>query len=329
MEQTFARGRLVEPKTLRALMQRSDVKGGLQMASHLGAILLTGMLLVATWGSWWAVPVFMVHGVLINFLYAAQHELSHSTVFATKKLNEIFGRIIGFVMIYPRDFDQIQHFAHHQFTQNWDRDGELAREPYTLTSYLLWFWGPSYWYSRIARIFRLSSGVVIEPYLHEREKPKVIREARWHLAGYLLIAAVSIALQSWWAVILWFAPMVCMKFVHQLQNTIEHLGLSHEDDILENTRSTDTNALMRWICWNMQHHTAHHSFPSVPFHRLAELDAAIEKGAGRPAHRMGYIEFQIEILKALSGGKSEADYPHDEVWIRTRADGSRQRVAIS
>ena len=87
---------------------------------------------------------------MINFLYAGQHELSHSTVFKTKRLNEIFGRLFGFILIYPRDFDQIQHFAHHRYTQDWEGDGELARERYTLTSYLLWVLGPTYWYTRVA-----------------------------------------------------------------------------------------------------------------------------------------------------------------------------------
>ena len=66
-------------------------------------------------------------GVLINFLYAAQHELSHATVFKTRVINEWFGRAIGFIEIFPRDYDQIMHFAHHQYTQNWERDGDLAR----------------------------------------------------------------------------------------------------------------------------------------------------------------------------------------------------------
>jgi hypothetical protein len=42
---------------------------------------------------------------------------------------------------------------------------------------------------------------------------------------------------------------------------------------------------------------------------------------------MGYIEFQLELLKKLSGGKSEADYPMNEVWITRRPDGALDRVA--
>ncbi|MEM7498460.1 MAG: fatty acid desaturase [Pseudomonadota bacterium] len=324
MEATFSRRRLVEPKRLRTLMQRSDLRGALQTASHFGAIALTGWALWTFWGTWWAVPLFMVHGVLLNFLYAGQHELSHGTVFRTKWPNQLFGRIIGFLMLYPRDFDRIQHWAHHQHTQDWEKDGELVREPYTLRSYILWFWGPTYWLSRVSRLVRLSRGVVLEPYVRPDEHALVIREARLHLAAYAGIAAISIAAGSWAAVILWLAPMVAMKFVHQLQNTIEHLGLSHADDILENTRTTRTNALLRWLCWQMPYHTAHHSFPAVPFWQLQALDAAMREGGADP-HAMGWIEFQVEVIRKLRA-KSEADYPYDEVWIVPRGKGRVQRL---
>ena len=266
----------------------------------------------------------MVHGVVLNFLYAGQHELSHETVFKTKWLNEAFGRLIGFLMIFPRDFDKIQHWAHHQHTQNWEKDGELMRAPYTLRSYLLWFWGPTYWLSRVTRIIRFCRGEVLEPYIRTDQHHIVIREARIHAALYAAIALVSLAAGSWAAVILWLAPMLVMKPVHQLQNTIEHLGLSHKDNILENTRSTKTNAVMRWLCWQMPYHTAHHSFPAVPFWQLRELDAEM-KGSGADPHAMGWIEFQIEVIRKLAS-KSEAEYPYDEVWIVSGANGRKVQV---
>ena len=324
MDAVFTRRKLVAPQRMRELMQRSNLRGALQLGSHFGTVALSGTVLWLTWGTWWAVPFFMVHGVLLNFLYAGQHELSHASVFRTKWPNELFGRIIGFLMIFPRDFDKIQHWAHHQHTQDWEKDGELVRAPYTLTSYLLWFWGPTYWYTRVARIVRFCRGIVPEPYIRPDEHQIVIREARVHAALYCSIALVSLAAGSWAAVILWLAPMVVMKPVHQLQNTIEHLGLSHENDILKNTRSTRTNALMRWLCWQMPYHTAHHSFPSVPFWQLKDLDSEM-RGSGAEPHAMGWIEFQIELMRKL-WSKSEADYPYDEVWIVPRADGSVRRI---
>jgi len=325
MQTSFTRRDLIAPQRLRGLMQRSDLRGAAQMGSHLAAIGASGTALWLLWGTWWAVPVFMLHGVLINFLYAAQHELSHTTVFRTKSLNMIFGRAIGFAMIFARDFDWIQHSAHHQYTQNWEKDGELARVPYTLRSYLLWMTGLTYWVSRVTRMIRLSRGVVLEPYIRPDQHALVIAEARWHLAGYALIAGLSVAAQSWAAVILWLAPMVAMKPVHQLQNTIEHLGLSHESDIFRNTRSTRTNALMRWLCWQMPYHTAHHAFPSVPFWQLRHLDAEL-RGNGAVPYAMGWIEFQVEVIRKL-WAKDESQYPYDEVWVVPTRGGERRLEA--
>jgi len=315
LDEVFVRRDVIETAALRRLCVPSDLAGALQTLSHLGAIGVSGTALWLTRGTWWAVPIFIVHGVLLNFLYAGQHELSHWTVFRTRWLNEWAGRLCGFLLFYPRTFDQVQHMAHHRFTQDWAEDGELARGRYTLSSYLWWMTGVTYWYTRWRRIVRFCAGLVTEPYLPAGRKAELIREARFHLAGYGLIAATSLAAHSWAAVLLWLAPMLLLKGVHQLQNTIEHLGLPHAPNVLLNTRSTRTNALMRWLCWQMQYHTAHHAFPGVPFHRLRELHETIFTARGTAPPTMTYLGFQAAVLRAFAGGRTEADYPDDCAWI--------------
>ena len=318
MQEVFARRELIDAARLRALCAPSDRAGAIQAGSHLGAIAVTGLLLHTTWGSVLAVPVFLLHGVLLNFLYAGQHELSHWTVFRTRWPNEWLGRLFGFVLLYPRTFDQIQHGAHHRYTQDWDRDGELARDRYTLRSYLLWVSGVTYWTTRVQRIARLASGQVVEAYIPAARRAEVVAEARWHVAGYAAIGAASLATGSWAAMVFWLGPMLLTKVAHQLQNTIEHLGLPHDSDILHNTRSTRTNAVMRWLCWNMQYHTAHHAFPGVPFHRLAALHADLFAARGTEPPTMGYLEFQRAALRAFWPDRTEADYPDDRAWIGGR-----------
>jgi fatty acid desaturase len=331
MDEVFGRREMIAAARLRELSVKSNARGFMRVGSHLAALTASGAAVFLSWGSWWAVPAVMAHGILVNFLYAGQHELSHWTVFKTRRLNEIFGRIFGFILVYPRDFDQIQHFAHHRYTQDWECDGELARERYTLASYLLWVLGPTYWYTRVRRVVRFSIGIVSEPYIPAGRKAEVIREAHWHLAGYAAIAAASLALQSWLAVELWILPMLAMKPVHQLQNTIEHLGLPHVDTIIQNTRTTRTNALMRWLAWNMQYHTAHHAFPGVPCYRLPELHGALFAESSRRPPTMSYLAFQWAVIRAFWNGRTEADYPDDAIWISDDTDlepvGPRMRPA--
>ena len=120
--------------------------------------------------------------------------------------------------------------------------------------------------------------------------------------------------------------MLITKPFHQLQNTIEHLGLTHKKDILLNTRSTKTNFFLRWLCWQMPYHTAHHTFPSVPFWKLKELNKKIESNSDG-IHSMGYLEFQMEVIKAL-WNKDENQWPMNEVWITSNKDGSSTRVPV-
>ncbi|MCF2904649.1 fatty acid desaturase [Octadecabacter sp. CECT 8868] len=324
MEASFSRRKLLEPQELRDLNARSDLRGWMQILSHVGAIVVFAILHAQAMGSVWVLATGFVLGVLLNFLYAGQHELSHGTVFATKKVNEIWGRVIGFVMIFPRDFDQVMHFAHHKWTQDWERDGELVREPYTLTTYLLWLSGVTYWRNRVFGVVRRARGVIVEPFIRTDEEAKVIRESRIHLALYVAILVGSLIAGSWAWLTFWILPMILTKPVHQLQNTIEHLGLSHEDNILENTRSTRTNAFIRWLCWQMPYHTAHHTFPSVPFWKLRDLNDKIETQIGGEVWRMGWIEFQIEVIKKLRQ-QDESKYPMNEVWV-VPVNGRSMRV---
>ena len=324
MQENFSRRELIEPSELRRLNEKSNFMGFFQLFSHLIAILLISVLHYKLIYSWWSLASGFALGVLINFLYAGQHELSHGTVFKTFKLNEFFGRIIGFFMLFPRDFDQIMHFAHHKWTQDWEKDGELVREPFTIKTYLLWFWGVTYWRNRIVGILRRARGVVIEPYINPSEYKKVILESRLHVFGYFIIFILSLYFNSWAVLTFWILPMLVTKPIHQMQNTIEHLGLTHKKDILQNTRSTRTNFLMKWLCWQMPYHTAHHTFPSVPFWKLKELNSKIEKKSGN-VYSMGYFEFQIEVIKRL-WQKDESQWPMNEVWVISRKDGTEVRV---
>jgi fatty acid desaturase len=75
----------------------------------------------------------------------------------------------------------------------------------------------------------------------------------------------------------------------------------------------------------MPYHTAHHTFPAVPFWKLRDLNAKIEAAAGT-VHRMGWIEFQIEVIAKLMA-KDEGQYPMNEVWVIPTTGGRTRRMA--
>ncbi|HEY1415473.1 MAG TPA: fatty acid desaturase [Caulobacteraceae bacterium] len=306
MEGWIAKGGLkaVSRERLRALSRKSDLAGALQTASHVGALAMTttSLLVVVPLAPWSSVPLFLAQGILINCLYAGQHELSHWTAFRTKALNDLVGHLFGVATLNPFLTDRWIHFAHHRATHDPLRDPEImGTGPFTLSSYILDLSGVSFWYRRVTGIVRtaMERGLGSCYWLDARRRRIVTREARVHVALWLLIAAVSAALRTWLAVELWIAPMLLTKWFHQLQNLGEHTGLPHDPDIFVNTRTLRGPTPMRWLMWNMSWHTAHHCFPGVPFHALPALDAAIRAGLGRPIPTRGYIESQRDIFSGL------------------------------
>ena len=307
MEDWVARGGLkaVPRERLRALSVKSDAKGALQTLSFLLAISVTttGLLNAATLPSWIFVLAFIGQGVLLNCLYAGQHELSHWTVFRTKWLNDRLGELFGVLTLNPFYTDRWAHFAHHRETQNPLRDSELiGMKPFTIALYLINLVGIDFWRRRILTIVRTAFGKGLEAdyWLTPEQRRFVVFEARVHVSLWVAVAVTSLATGSWLVVILWIGPLLLLKGFHQLQNTGEHVGMPHDPDIFVNTRTLRGPFWMRWLMWNMSWHTAHHAFPGVPFHALPALHREIEAGLGRPVIVRGYIEAQREILAGLA-----------------------------
>lgn len=49
-------------------------------------------------------------------------------------------------------------------------------------------------------------------------------------------------------------------------------------------------------------HSAHHTYPAVPFHRLPELHAELTRRLGYAPPTVGYVEFQRRFIAALARG---------------------------
>ena len=80
----------------------------------------------------------------------------------------------------------------------------------------------------------------------------------------------------------------------------EHTLCPHEANGLVNTRTTLTNAALRFVMWNMPFHAEHHMYPSVPFHRLPDAHDALR---GRlQVVQDGYARWHVGFVKTLRRG---------------------------
>ncbi len=300
MDESFAPTEVIGKKQLKALCRRSDGKGLAQLAGHAALLGLTGFGITLGLGTLWLLPAMVVHGVVLTFLFAPLHETIHRTAFESRRLNDGVAWVCGFLLVLPPHFFRAFHFAHHRYTQDPTRDPELAiAKPVSLGSYLLIVSGLPYWRASIARTLSHAAGRVTEGFIPESQRPAMVREARTLLVGYGLAAAGSLVAGSWVALIYWLAPALLGQPALRAYLLAEHTGCPLVPDMLKNSRTTRSLAALRWLAWNMPYHTAHHTYPALPFHALPAAHSLIAHQVAVQAS--GYCAVQRQIIGAMSG----------------------------
>jgi fatty acid desaturase len=284
-----------EMRELRRLTTRHGV---LHLALHLAALIAAGVLVALAPSLWWRTPAQALEGAILIFLFAPLHETIHRTVFRNRRANDVVASILGFLIVLPAGYFRYFHFCHHRYTQDPQRDPELATpKPRSVGQWLLVVTGLPVWKSHVMGVLQHAAGKVGEPYLTPIPARQVIREARIHLALYVLIALVSILLRSTAALEFWIVPAILGQPWLRLYLMAEHTGCDLVPDMLVNSRTTLTNGAVRFLAWNMPFHAEHHTFPAVPFHALPALHRRLA-----PAIKVktaGYIGAQRSILADL------------------------------
>ena len=259
----------LDPQEKRRLTERSDRAGLSRLALHAGAIAL------CTAGILWAVPLWpvlvFVQGVLISFLFTLAHECTHQTPFRSKWVNEAVGHISSGLVAMSFTWFRYFHLAHHKYTNDPDRDPELAGgpRPDDWRSFALYLSGWGYWSGNARQLWVLAFGQTDEPYLPRRQVPRMRFEARV-LLGIYALALLSLLFSPvvFW---LWIVPLIIGQPVLRIYLLAEHGRCPPVANMLENSRTTFTNRLVRALAWNMPYHAEHHAYPNVPFHLLPAL----------------------------------------------------------
>ena len=263
---------LLSPEEIVRFTRRSNTKGLARLAAHLAALALTGALLALTQGSGWMVAALWLHGVVLVFLFAPLHETIHYTAFASRWINRRVADVIGFLLLLPSRYFRAFHLTHHQYTQNPERDPELASpKPATLGELLLAVSGLPLWRERVTTLLRHAGGRVDEPFIEPARRRQIVWEARAHVALYVGAGAASVALASDILLWYWVVPALLAQPMLRIFLLAEHTGCPLVPDMLRNSRTTHTNALVRFLAWNMPYHSEHHTYAAVPFHALPDL----------------------------------------------------------
>lgn len=280
----------------RRLTAKTDGPGLRRLALQGGLILLLGALIAARVPGW---PLLTLpQGLLIVFLFSLEHEAIHRTAFRTHWLNEAAAWAAGLAIALPPSWFRYFHFAHHRFTQDPAKDPELTfPKPGTLRQYIIHASGIPLWRGQLKRLAINAAGGCRDGFVPPHGGATVRREARAMAALYAALAAVSIWAGSAVLIYAWIIPILLGQPFLRLFLLAEHGHCPLVANMLENTRTTFTNRLVRLVAWNMSFHAEHHAWPAVPFHRLPEFHTVAAAHLGET--EAGYVRFNLGYARAL------------------------------
>jgi fatty acid desaturase len=304
-------------EALRALNQRSDWKGLLQVGTHIILIVLTGM---AAWHVqdrlYLLLPMLFLYGTFYVFMLNGTHELSHNSVFKTKFLNLFFLRLFCFFGWRNHVLFWESHSEHHKYTLHQPDDLEVVLpKKLTLKEFLrITFFDPLSLYQTLRKHLMHSVGRLEgewENHLfppQEVEKRNQLRNtARFLLVGHCALIAVSFYSGLWLLPVLTTLAPFYGGWLRFLCNQTQHSGL--QDDVADFrlcTRTVILGPLTRFLYYRMNYHIEHHMYAAVPCYNLAKLHELIRHDL--PHCPRGLIETYTEIIATVKRQRVEPDY---------------------
>jgi len=229
-------------------------------------------------------------GILLVFLFTLQHETVHKTPFASQWLNTAVGHLCGLILFLPPVWFQYFHLAHHRHTQDPEKDPELSSEkPDNWWKFLHHVSGLPLWISLFKTLFANAFLTPEYSYVPQTGYVKIRREALYIIVIYGVVLALSLITHSTILFWVWIVPLIVGQPFLRLYLLAEHGRCPMVADMLQNSRTTYTNSLVRWLAWNMPYHAEHHAIPTVPFHKLSKLNALTRDHLTSVSN--GYVEF--------------------------------------
>jgi fatty acid desaturase len=309
----------IDREVMSELMQRSNLRGFVQVFCQIGLFAITGTLAYIAFlnineTNWvWSVPLLLAalfaHGTQGPFMgLVAVHELCHRTPFKSKALNEFFLRVYSFISWSDFIWFRPSHIKHHQLTVHKDYDGEVVLPAdLNFKDWKLWLgilaWNPQVFWNKLKTFAKWSVGCIDgDWYQHilPETKPDLRRQhrswARIVLLGHTVLAAAFILSGHWFFIVVFTMGTTYCSWLGFLCGTPQHYGMAPDvPDFRLCTRTFTCSFLPAFFYWNMQYHVEHHMFPAVPFYKLPKLREAIEDDL--PPARHGLRATWKEILE--------------------------------
>lgn len=293
----------VQRTEMRKLLERRDGPGIRDCILWFGLMALFGTLGVMFWGTWWAVPAFMVYGAIYASTSDSRwHESSHGTVFKTDWLNNALYEVASFMVMRESTRWRWSHTRHHSDTIIVGRDPEIAvMRPVRIFRFLLKFIGIFTIINYVKQVSKHCLGKLYPDeasFIPESEWPKLFFKARIVALIYLAVIGSCFYFGTILPLMFIGLPQIYGSWLMPIYTATQHAGL--EENVLDhrvNCRTVLMNPVNRFLYWNMNYHIEHHMYPLVPYYNLPKLHELVKYDSPPPYGGLG--EAWREIIDAV------------------------------
>lgn len=300
-------------QVMKQLMARRDGPAIRDTLIWITALVTSGTLAYLSWGSWTAIPLFAIYGVLYGSCGDSRwHECGHGTAFRTPWMNTLVYHFASFLILRNGTLWRWSHSRHHTDTIIVGRDPEITVErPPNLSGAVLDLLYLRTGFGELRRMLRHVVGWMSPAemdFVPESERWKVFLEARIQFS--ILLATILWSLYAGSIMPLMFIGLptfygAWMDLV--LFGYTQHAGLAEDvTDHRLNSRTVYLNPVFSFIYWNMNYHVEHHMFPMVPYHALPQLHAVIKDDC--PPAYPSLLSAWREILPTLWKQRHDTGY---------------------
>jgi fatty acid desaturase len=239
--------------------------------------------------------------LLFSFSCAA-HECVHRTYAPSGPVNRVVGTLWLTPLLLNYPVHEQVHLKHHRYTGTTD-------DPEFMPQLRYYAHGMDYIRSIVARItilkpiyfmnWRFAWQALLGRPSEFLGTVSLIRDGR--LVSLILLvwggafcAATAVnpwpMIASYWIPVLIFGPAAGLFFSQH-----EHYMVDHHRGAEANTSTMETNSFIQFLIWNINHHTAHHLCPVIPFHNLPTLTALVQNNILH--RRRSFFAFHKQLLR--------------------------------
>jgi acyl-lipid omega-6 desaturase (Delta-12 desaturase) len=237
--------------------------------------------------AWLAVGLGLVAALLLTRMYSFFHDLTHNSLFRSRKANRRWGYLLGFLLFTPYRWWQRQHSLHHAHTGNLDHRG--PGEIYTMTLAE---------YERASLARRIGYRLYRNPLLMLFVGPSLVflfdrRFPRRGMSRRILLSVLitNLALVAWaagWSALLGWTTYLLIQgttlvaggavaawmlyIQHQYEETYYRAPSEWQFELaaLQGSSYLALPRALAWLVGNANYHHVHHLSAKIPNYRLRE-----------------------------------------------------------